>query len=134
MVLNQLDLGNQVQMIAGKQIYLKYGNHYMTSTQEIGRIYTIQYYTINTGVRSSHLRIDAHSNLRYNSGVTESMDKTHYGVPQGSNAKMTRHELQIITVEHRATLSERLEVTQPIQDTTINMRQRNGWTTEIQKC
>ena len=61
------------------------------------------------------------------------------GVSRGTSAKMMRHELQMLPVEHRATLSRtklyrkiRGNTKHPLH-TTINRRQRNGWTTEIQK-
>ena len=53
---------------------------------------------------------------------------------------MMRHELQMLPVEHRAKLTRaklyrniRGNVHHPLQ-TTIGMRQRNGWTNEIQEC
>ena len=53
---------------------------------------------------------------------------------------MMRHELQMLPVEHRAKLS-RANLYRTIRGntkhtlhTTINRRQRNGWTTEIQEC
>ena len=53
---------------------------------------------------------------------------------------MMRHKLQMLPVEHRAELS-RAKLYRKIRGntkhqlhTTINRRQRNGWTTEIQKC
>ena len=62
------------------------------------------------------------------------------GVPQGASAKMMRYELQMLPVEHRAKLSRaklyrkiRRNTKHPLH-TTINRRQRNGWTTEIQEC
>ena len=62
------------------------------------------------------------------------------GVPRCTSAKMMRHELQMLTVDHRAKLSRaklyrkiRGNTKHPLH-TTINKRQRNGWTTEIQEC
>ena len=62
------------------------------------------------------------------------------GVPQGTSAKMMRYELQLLPVEHRAKLSRaklyrkiRRNTKHPLH-TTINRRQRNGWTTKIQEC
>ena len=62
------------------------------------------------------------------------------GVPQGTSAKMMRHELQMLPVEHRAKLT-RAKIYRKIRGnvchpshTTIGRRQRNGWTTEIQEC
>ena len=62
------------------------------------------------------------------------------GVPRGESAKLMRHELHMLPVEHRANLSRaklyrkiRGSTKHPLH-TTINMRQRNGWTTEIQEC
>ena len=53
---------------------------------------------------------------------------------------MMRHELQMLPVEHRAKLTRaklyrniRGNVQHPLH-ITINRRQRNGWTTEIQEC
>ena len=61
------------------------------------------------------------------------------GVPRGTSAKMMRHELQMLPVEHRAKLSRaklyrkiRGNTKHPLH-TTINRRQRNGWTTKIQE-
>ena len=60
------------------------------------------------------------------------------GVPRDTSAKMMRHELQILPVEHRAKLMRaklyrkiRGNTQHPLH-TTINRRQRNRWTTEIQ--
>ena len=62
------------------------------------------------------------------------------GVPRGTSAKMMRHELQMLAVEHRAKLS-RAKLYRKIRGntniplhTTINRRKRNEWTTEIQEC
>ena len=62
------------------------------------------------------------------------------GVPQGTSAKMMRHELQMLPVEHRAQLM-RAKLYRKIRgnthhqlNTTINRRQKNRWTTEIQEC
>ena len=62
------------------------------------------------------------------------------GVPRGTSAKMIRHKLQMLPVEHGATLS-RAKLYRKIRGnpkhplhTTINRRQPNGWTTEIQEC
>ena len=62
------------------------------------------------------------------------------GVPRGTSTKMMRHELQMLPVEHRAQLMRaklywkiRGNTHHPL-NTTINRRQRNGWTTEIQEC
>ena len=51
-----------------------------------------------------------------------------------------RHELQILPMEHRANLNRaklyrkfRENTKHPIH-ATINRRQQNGWTTEIQEC
>ena len=62
------------------------------------------------------------------------------GVPRGTSGKMMRHELQMLPVEHRAKLTRaklyrkiRRNTQHPLH-TTINRRQRNGWTTEIQEC
>ena len=62
------------------------------------------------------------------------------GVPRGTSAKMMRHELQILPVEHRAKLTRaklyrkiRGNVQHPLH-ISINRRPRNGWTTEIQEC
>ena len=62
------------------------------------------------------------------------------GAPRGTRAKMMRHELQMLPVEHRAKLSRakfyrkiRGNTNHPL-NTTINRRQRNEWTTEIQEC
>ena len=53
---------------------------------------------------------------------------------------MMRHELQMLPVEQRAKLSRaklyrqiRGNTKQPLH-ATINRRQRNGWTTELQEC
>ena len=61
------------------------------------------------------------------------------GVPRGTSAKMMRHELQMLLVEHRLKLS-RAKLYRKIRGSTkhplhatINRRQRNGWTTEIQE-
>ena len=62
------------------------------------------------------------------------------GVPRGTNAKMMRHELQMLPVEHRAKLTRaklyrkiRGNVLHPFH-TSIGRRQWNGWTAEIQEC
>ena len=62
------------------------------------------------------------------------------GVPRGTSANMMRHQLQLLPVEHSAKLS-RVELYRKIRGntnhplhTTINRRQRNEWTTEIQEC
>ena len=61
------------------------------------------------------------------------------GVPRGTSAKRMRHELQMLPVEQRAKLS-RAKLYRKIRGNkkhplhTINRRQRNGWTTEIQEC
>ena len=62
------------------------------------------------------------------------------GVPRGTSAKMMRHELQMLPVEHRERLSRaklyrkvRGNTKHPLH-TTLNRRQQNGWTTEIQEC
>ena len=62
------------------------------------------------------------------------------GVPRGTSANMMIHELQILPVEQRAKLSRaklywkiRGNTKYPLH-ATINRRQRNGWTTEIQEC
>ena len=62
------------------------------------------------------------------------------GVPRGTSAKMMRHELQLLPVEHRSKLMRaklyrkiRGNVHHPLH-TTIGRRRRNGWTTEIQEC
>ena len=57
------------------------------------------------------------------------------GVPRGTSAKMMRHELQMLPAEHRAKLYRKIKgnTKHPLH-TTINRRQRNGWTTEIQEC
>ena len=54
------------------------------------------------------------------------------GVPRGTSAKMMRHELQMLPMEHNAKLSRaklyrkiRRNTKHPLQ-TTINRRQRNG--------
>ena len=56
------------------------------------------------------------------------------------SAKMIRHELQMLPMEHIAKLS-RAKLYRKIRGNTkhqlhptINRRQRNGWTTEIQEC
>ena len=61
------------------------------------------------------------------------------GVPRGTSAKMIRHKLHMLPVEHREKLSRtklyrniRENTKHPLHDT-INRRQRNGWTTEIQE-
>ena len=53
---------------------------------------------------------------------------------------MSRHDLHMLPVEHRAKLSTaklyrkiRGNTKHPLHDT-INRRQRNGWTTEIHEC
>ena len=62
------------------------------------------------------------------------------GVPQGTGVKMMRHELHMLPVEHRAKLSRAKLYrnirgnTKDLLHDTINRRQRNGWTTEIQEC
>ena len=62
------------------------------------------------------------------------------GVPQGTSAKMMRHELQMLPVEHIAKLSRAKFYrkirgnTKHLSHTTINRRQQNGWTTEIHEC
>ena len=60
-------------------------------------------------------------------------------LPRGTSAKMMRHELHMLHVEHRAKL-RRAKLYQNIRGNTkhqlhdtINRRQRNGWTTEIQE-
>ena len=62
------------------------------------------------------------------------------GVPRSTSAKMVRHELHMLPVEQRANLSRaklyrkiRGNTKHPLH-ATINRRQRNGWTTEIQEC
>ena len=62
------------------------------------------------------------------------------GVPQSTSAKMMRHKLHMLPVEHRAKLSRaklyrkiRGNTNHPLH-TTINRRQRNEWTIEIQEC
>ena len=62
------------------------------------------------------------------------------GVPRGTSAKMMRHELQMLPVEHRAKLTRaklyrkiRGNVHHPLH-TSIGRRQWNGWTAEIQEC
>ena len=62
------------------------------------------------------------------------------GVPRGTSGNMMRHELYMLPVEHRAKLMRaklyrkiRGNTQHPLH-TTINRRQRNGWTTEIQEC
>ena len=62
------------------------------------------------------------------------------GVPRGTSAKMMIHELQILPTEPRAKLC-RVKLYRNINGnanhplpTTINRRQRNEWTTEIQEC
>ena len=62
------------------------------------------------------------------------------GVPRGTSGKMMRHELQMLPVDHRAKLIRaklyrkiRGNTQHPLH-TTINRRQINGWTTEIQEC
>ena len=62
------------------------------------------------------------------------------GVSRGTSAKMMRHELEMLPVEHRAKLS-RDKLYRNIRGNTkhtfhgiINRRQRSGWTTEIQGC
>ena len=62
------------------------------------------------------------------------------GVPRTTNVNMMRHDLHMLPVEHRANLSRaklyrkiRGNPKHPLHDT-INKRQRNGWTTEIQQC
>ena len=59
------------------------------------------------------------------------------GVPRGTSAKMMRHELQMLPVEHRAKLTRaklyrkiRGNVLHPLH-TSIGRRQVNGWTTEM---
>ena len=61
-------------------------------------------------------------------------------VPRGTRTKMKRHELHILPVEHRAKLSRtklyrkiRGNTKHPLHDT-INRRERNGWTTDVQEC
>ena len=60
------------------------------------------------------------------------------GVPRGTSAKLMRHKHQMLPVEHGTKLS-RVNFYQKIRGNTkhllyatINRRQRNGWTTEIQ--
>ena len=63
------------------------------------------------------------------------------GVPRGSSAKMMRHELHMLPVEHRAKISRaklyrkisKGNTKHPLHDI-LNRRQRNRWTTEIQEC
>ena len=62
------------------------------------------------------------------------------GVPRGTSAKMMRHELQMLPVEKRVQLMRdklyrkiRGNTHHPL-NITIDRRQRNGWTTEIQEC
>ena len=61
------------------------------------------------------------------------------GVPRGISAKMMRHELQMLPVDHRAKLS-RSKTVQKIKGNTKHplhttiRRQQNRWTTEIQEC
>ena len=59
------------------------------------------------------------------------------GIPRDTSAKMMRHELQML---HKAKLTRaklyrkiRGNVRHPLH-TTIDRRQRNGWTTEYQEC
>ena len=62
------------------------------------------------------------------------------GVPRSTSAKMMRHKLQMIPVEHRAKLGRATPFRTIIGNTNhplhskINSRQRNVWTTEIQEC
>ena len=62
------------------------------------------------------------------------------GVPRGISGNMMRHELRMLPVEHRAKLMRAKLYrkirgnTQHSLHTTSNMRQINGWTTEIQEC
>ena len=62
------------------------------------------------------------------------------GVPRGPSGKMMIHEHQMLPVEHRAKRS-RAKLYRKIRGntnhllhTTINGRQRNQWTREIQEC
>ena len=62
------------------------------------------------------------------------------GVPRDTSAKMMRHELQMVPVEHRAN-PNRAKLYRKIRGNTkhplpatINRRQQNGWTTEIHEC
>ena len=62
------------------------------------------------------------------------------GVPRGTSAKMMRHELQMLPVEHIAKIS-RAKLYRKIRGNTkhplpatINRRQQNGWTTKLQEC
>ena len=62
------------------------------------------------------------------------------GVPRGTSAKMMRHELQMLPVEHRAKLT-RAKLYRKIRGnvlhslhTSIGRRQWNGWNAEIQEC
>ena len=62
------------------------------------------------------------------------------GVPQGRSARMMKHKLQLLPVEHRAKLCRAklyrniIGNTNHPLPTTINRKQRNEWTTEIQEC
>ena len=62
------------------------------------------------------------------------------GVPRGTSTKMMRHDLHMLPVEQRAKLNRaklyrkiKGNTKHPLHDT-INRRQRNRWTTEIQAC
>ena len=62
------------------------------------------------------------------------------GVTQCTTAKIMRHKLYMLPVEHRAKQS-RAKLYQQIRGNThhplhitVNRRQRNGWTTEEQQC
>ena len=68
------------------------------------------------------------------------MYTSYSGGTRGTSAKMMSHELHMLPVEHRAKL-KRAKLYRKIRENTkhplhitINSRQRNGWTTEIQEC
>ena len=117
-ILNSL---SDVNIIIGKTNY--------TATIQL----TLEYGAVTFGMMASsnigRLQVSQNQGMRF-----------ILGVPRGTSVKMMRHELQMLAVEHRAKLSRaklyrkmRGNTKHPLH-TTINRRQRNGWTTEIQEC
>ena len=119
-------------------MYSKYWTHYRTLTHVFWRIYihlqsTLEYGAVTFGMM-------AHSNIdRLQVSQNQGM-RLILGGPRGTSGKMMRHDLQMLPVEHRAKLM-RAKLYRKIKGstqhplhTTINRRQRNGLTTEIQEC
>ena len=91
---------------------------------------TLEYGAVTFGIMA-HSNIDR-LQVSHNQGI-----RLILGVPRGRSAKMMRHELYMLPLEHRAKLS-RAKFSRKIRGNTkhplYNRRQRNGWTTEIQEC